>query len=404
MTVQSWRNWSGGVTALPRERAQPTTEDALRSLVVRAGRAEEVVRVVGAGHSFTPLCATDGVLVSLDDLQGIRTIARAGDVTVWAGTRIAQLGASLLQAGLALDNQGDIDSQSIAGAISTGTHGTGPMFGSLATQVTGLRLVLASGDLINCSATEEPDLFSSARVSLGALGVLSQVTLRAVPAFRLRETSWVTAVDECLAELPSLAARNRHVEFFWLPVHDRCVIKALRVTDEAPRGAAPMTLPPPGTVERYLQPERVDWSARIYPSVRAVPFNEMEFAVPAASGPECFLEIRQCMRTWHPGVEWAVEYRTQRADTIDLSTAYDRDLVAISIHEAAGRPYEGFFRDAEAVFRNYRGRPHWGKIHWHTPRELRALYPMWNKFQVTRERLDPTRRFLNSYLRTLFLD
>ena len=404
MAAQPWRNWSGGVTAFPRERVQPATEDALRSVVVRAGRAEEVVRVVGAGHSFTPLCATDGVLVSLDGLQGIRTIAPAGDVTVWAGTRIAQLGMLLLQAGLALDNQGDIDSQSIAGAISTGTHGTGPAFGSLATQITGLRLVLASGDVIDCSPTAEPELFSSACVSLGALGVLSQVTLRAVPAFRLRETSWAATVGECLTELPTLAARNRHVEFFWLPVQDCCVIKALSLTDEPPRGAASLTLPPPGTVERYLQPERIDWSARIYPSVRAVPFNEMEFAVPAASGSQCFLEIRECMRTLHPGVEWAVEYRTQRADTIDISTAYGRDVVAISIHEAAGRPYESFFRDAEAIFRNYRGRPHWGKIHWHTPRELRELYPMWDKFQTTRERLDPNGRFLNSYLRTLCLD
>ncbi len=404
MPAQSWCNWSGGVTALPRERAQPTTEGDLRAIVVRAGRAEEVVRVVGAGHSFTPLCATDGVLISLDDLQGIRSMTPAGDVTVWAGTRIAQLGALLLQAGLALDNQGDIDSQSIAGAISTGTHGTGPRFGNLATHVTGLRLILASGDIIDCSAAEDQELFSSACVSLGALGVLSQVTLRAVPAFRLRETSWTASVDECFAALPTLVAQNRHVEFFWLPVQDCCVIKVLSLTDEPPRGAALVTLPPPGTVERYLQPERVDWSARIYPSVRAVPFNEMEFAVPAASGPECFLEIRHCMRTLHPGVEWAVEYRTQRADTIDISPAYERDVVAISIHEAAGRRYEGFFSDAEAIFRNYRGRPHWGKIHSHTPRDLRDLYPRWGRFQATRERLDPAGRFMNAYLRTLFLD
>jgi FAD/FMN-containing dehydrogenase len=249
----------------------------------------------------------------------------------------------------------------------------------------------------------EPDMFSAACVSLGALGVLSEVTLRAVPAFRLRETSSIATVDECFTELPGLAARNRHVEFFWLPVQDRCVIKMLSLTDEPPRGAAPATLPPPGTIERYLQPERVDWSARIYPSVRAVLFNEMEFAVPAADGPACFREIRHCMRAVHPGAEWAVEYRTQRADTLDLSTAYERDVVTISIHEAADRPYEAVFRDADAIFRNYRGRPHWGKIHWHTPRDLRDLYPRWERFHATRAGLDPGGRFLNPYLRALFL-
>jgi FAD/FMN-containing dehydrogenase len=361
--------------------------------------------VVGSGHSFTPLCTTQDILVSLDGLQGMSSIDPGkGQATVLAGTKMSQLGAPLLKAGVALENQGDVDYQSVAGAISTGTHGTGSGFGSLSTQVIALRLILASGEIITCSETEEPDTFKAAQISLGLLGIVSQVTVRVIPAYCLHERTWVAGVEKCLAEFDSFDQSNRHVEVFWVPATDTCALKTLNRTDDEPRGVASGDLAPPGTIERYILPERVDWSHRIFPSERNVLFNEMEFAVPYARGQECFAEIRELMLGKHRDVRWAVEYRTQKADGIYLSPAYQRNVVTISVHQAAELPYQTFFKDVEAIFRNHQGRPHWGKVHSYTAKELRALYPKWDRFQAIRERLDSHQRFLNPYLRLLMLD
>jgi FAD/FMN-containing dehydrogenase len=400
----TWTNWSGGVTAQPRAIVAPRNEAELGATVRAAGREGRVVRVVGTGHSFVPLCATDDTLVSLEGLQGVvSTDGAAGRATVWAGSKISQLGAPLLTAGLALENQGEIDTQAIAGAIGTGTHGTGPTLGNMSTQVAGLRLVLADGEILDCSPDHEPEIFSAARVSLGLFGVTARITLRALPAYRLHERTWIAGVEECFDQLDDLIAANRHCEFFWSPREDACALKTLNPTDAEPQVLAGTMPAVHGRLVRYVQPERIDWSYRIFPSERTLRFNEMEFAVPAENGPDCFREIRQLMQERHPDVLWPIEYRTLRADDIPLSPAYGRETVTISIHQAAELPYRAFFADAEAIFRNHRGRPHWGKVHSHTARELRDLYPQWDDFLALRERLDPTGRFLNDYLRELLL-
>lgn len=397
-----WVNWSGGVTAQPRAMVAPASEEALVGAVRAARREGAVVRAVGTGHSFVPLCATDGVLVSLDGLQGVLAAdAAAGRATVRAGSTISQLGAPLLAAGLALENQGDIDTQALAGAVSTGTHGTGPTLGSMSTQVAGLRLVLADGDILDCSAEREPEIFDAARVALGLFGVIARITLRVVPAYRLHERTWIAPVEDCFAQLDALIAAHRHCEFFWSPREDACALKTLQPTDAEPATLAPAAPAAEGRLARYVQPERIDWSYRIFPSARTVRFNEMEFAVPAASGPDCFFELRALMRGRYPEVAWPIEYRTLRADDIPLSPAYGRETVTISIHQAAELPYRAFFADAEAIFRNHRGRPHWGKIHSHTARDLRDRYPRWDHFLALRERLDPAGRFVNAYLGAL---
>lgn len=400
-----WRNWSGSVTATPRRIVAPASEVELLEIVSDANRRQENIRVVGSGHSFTPLCDTQGILASLVDFQGAPVVDHTKhEATIRAGTKISQLGVPLGAEGVALVTQGDVDYQSVAGAISTGTHGSGSGFGSLSAQVTGLVLVLASGEILSCSETQSPDLFRAARVSLGTLGLISHVSFRVVPAFRLREQSWAAEVEDCLAQFEELDQSNRHAEFFWVPGPDKCAIKTLNVTEDGPSGAAPADLAPPGTIERYILPERVDWSYRIFPSQRSVLFNEMEFAVPLEGGQECFAEIRALMLAKHRDVRWSVEYRTQRADDIYLSPAYQRDVVTISVHQGAELPYQPFFGDVEAIFRNHRGRPHWAKIHSHTAKELSELYPMWDCFQAIRELLDPEHRFLNQYLRSLMLD
>ncbi len=401
--AREWQNWSGSVACTPQRLAMPRDEAEIAALVTAPDAG--VVRVAGTGHSFTPLCATDGTLLSLDGMQGmIAADPEAGTATFWAGTKIHQMGEPLLAAGLAMANMGDIDRQALAGAVGTGTHGTGETLGSISTQVAGLRLVLASGDMLDCSATQEPDTFAAARVSFGALGVVTRITLRVLPAYLLHERTWVADFEECMAQLPSLVRENRHFEFFWSPQQDVCAMKSLNPTKEIALPSVSSLPAASGRVARYVKPERIDWSYRIFPSERTVYFNEMEFAVSAANGPDCLRELRAMMRARHPDVAWPIEYRTLHADDIPLGPAHGRATVTISIHQAAELPHAAFFAAAEAIFRNHRGRPHWGKMHSHTARELRDLYAQWDAFRTVREQADPHGRFLNPHLRQLLLD
>jgi FAD/FMN-containing dehydrogenase len=398
---RSWQNWSGRVTCFPSRIVRPRSEDELAAtLALSAGP----IRVVGSGHSFAELCATDGTLVDLDEMRGvISTDDEARTATVWAGTKLFELGEPLLARGLGLVNMGDIDRQSLAGAISTGTHGTGRTLGNISSSVVGLRMVLPDGQVAECSHAIEPKLLRVARVSLGVLGVITRVTLRCLPAYRLHQRTWPASFDGCMGDLEAMIAANRHFEFFWSPADDTCAMKALNPTD-APVGEI---APPPeatGRLPRYLAPERVDWSHRIFPSERNVRFNEMEFAVPAASGPACMLAIRDLMRTRHADVVWPVEFRTVAADDIPLSPAYGRESVTISIHQAAELPHERFFADAESIFREHGGRPHWGKLHAFTARDVSAAYTELPDFLSVRERLDPRSRMLSPYLRRLLLE
>ena len=383
-----WQNWSGSVVCRPVSLAAPTTEAQVCALVARAARDGHTVRVAGTGHSFVPLCASDGLLLSLDGLQGVVAAdPAAGLATVWAGSKIWQLGPLLRARGLAMANMGDIDRQAIAGAVSTGTHGTGRGLGSISTQVAGLRLVTGEGALLDLTAAREPELLDCARVALGSFGVLTQITLRVLRAYRLHEREWEEPFDECMARIDVLVAATRHFEYFWRPDTDRCEMKAIHPTEAAPESVAGQ------------EGERIGWSDEILPSERNNKFNETEFALPAAAGPECIREIRALMQTRYPEVQWPLEYRTLAADEIPLSPAQGRATVTISVHEAADRPYQRFFADVEAVFRNHRGRPHWGKHHTHRAAELRALYPQWERFAKARRAVDPAGRFLNDYLR-----
>ena len=404
MGTQIWTNWSGSVSAAPQQVISPSREAELLDLVSQAGQAGQSIRIAGSGHSFVPLCASNDLILSLDNLQGVVSIdSEQGEATVWAGSKIYQLGEPLLAAGLGMENMGDIDRQSLAGAISTGTHGTGPALGSISTQVIGLRLVTARDGILELSAEDDTVPFDAVRVSLGALGIVSQIRLRLLPAYRLHERTWVESFETCFEKLDEQIAATRHFEFFWSPREDGCACKALQPTDQTALPESAGGVPAAGRLSRYISEERIDFSHRIFPSERNTLFNEMEFAVPAEQGPDCLKAIRDLMLTRHPDVLWPIEYRTLAADEIWLSPAYRRETVTISIHQAAELPHEAFFADAEAIFREFEGRPHWGKMHSFTPAELRDTYPKWGAFQDLRQRLDPDGRFMNRYLESLFL-
>lgn len=399
-----WQNWSGGITCTPQVIARPTTEEELAGVVTQANERDQTIRVVGTGHSFVPVCATDDCLILLDDYQGFEDIdPEEGTATVKAGTKIHQMGEPLWQAGLSMINMGDIDRQSIAGAISTGTHGTGPGLGSISTQVVGLRLITANGKIVDLDAEQSPEQFKAAQVSLGVLGVLSSITLRTAPAYRLYEQTWIEPFDECIARLDEYIATTRHFEFFWVPEYDVCACKALEPTDM--NEVLPSTRPKDttGRLARYINEDRIGASYRILPSERNNKFNEIEFAVRAGDGLACLHELRALMRTDFPDVAWPIEYRTLARDDIYLSPAYQRETVTISLHQAADLPYESFFAAAEAVFRSVKGRPHWGKIHTHQASELAELYPEWPRFTQIRQQFDPNGRFINRYLEDIFV-
>jgi FAD/FMN-containing dehydrogenase len=398
----TWTNWAGNVRAAPRIVVAPGSLAELRAAVVEAARRGETVRVAGAGHSFAPLCVTNGTLLDLSRLVGVaRVDPETGEATIWAGTRIADLGEPLLAQGRALANQGDIDRQVIAGAVSTGTHGTGRKHGSFSAAVRAVELMRPDGELVTIDATE-PERLRAASLSLGLLGVLTRVTLATVPAYKLRERTQALPFDDCLDGFLAEEASRRNAEFWWLPAHDRCVLKSFVETDETPfRIEAPEALP--GTLERYLKPESVDWSWRIYPSTRTVPFVEMEYTLPLAEGPAAMREVRRLMQTRHPDCTWAVEYRTQPGEQSLLSPTRGMESVTISLHQAMNLPYEPLFRDAEAIFRAHDGHPHWGKLHFLNSDGIAQLYQELPTFQAIRAELDPQGVFTSDYLAKLGL-
>ena len=428
--MTSWRNWSGRVRCRPARIMAPATEAELASLLQEADPRSGPVRVAGSGHSFTPLVATDGTMVSLRDLSGIVDHDDAtGEATVYAGTTIHDLGPMLADLGLALENQGDIDAQAIAGAVGTGTHGTGADLGSVSTQVSGLRLIGAAGESIDCSATERPDLFNAARVSFGSLGVLSRLRLKLRPSYRLREKRWNLLFDEALERLDELAAASRHFEFFWFVYGDVVQVKTLEPTgdDTTPEGFSdwlnemvlengalwlfsnlcrfiPWLCEPLGRLSGKLGPvsTRVGQSHRIFPSRRLVRFNEMEYAVPRAALPDALREIAAFVRSKRIAVYFPIECRMVAADDIWLSPFYGRDSATIAVHRYAPTDYQIYFDGVEAIFRNHAGRPHWGKLHTLKAGDLAALYPQWQAFCDLRKEMDPSGLFLNPHLRDLF--
>ncbi|WIG57389.1 MAG: Oxidoreductase, FAD-binding [Ktedonobacterales bacterium] len=428
--ARNWQNWSGSVQSTPREIVTPRSLDELAQRIGAYGRDSRRVRVVGGGHSFTPLVQTNDVLLSLDGLQGIQEVnGQRGTVKVWGGTRLKRLGNDLLALGRAQENLGDIDVQSIAGAISTGTHGTGVRFGNIATQVVGLTLVTATGDIAECSSDQHPDLFKAAQVSLGALGVIASVTLRTVPAKRLRFQVRRERVDSCLANLERYKQENDHFEFFWLPYTPWAQAKFLNETDapakdgnlwgtfnkivlengvywvlsEACRLAPPLTQTVSKiSAQAISSSTETDYSHRLYATPRMVRFREMEYNIPAEHFTTVLAEIRECIQQRQFKVHFPIECRFAHADDIWLSPAYQRPSSYIAVHMYRGMAYEDYFAAIEAIFRRYQGRPHWGKMHTRTADELAALYPRWDDFCQVRATLDPQGIFLNDYLRHLF--
>lgn len=417
-----WRNWSGGLLAHPAGRVAPASE---AELVAWVRSSTGPMRPVGAGHSFTPLVPTDGHLLILDQLNGLIDHDPATlQATFGAGTRLSSLGPALEAVGQGPLILPDIDRQTLAGAISTGTHGTGLDLHSLSGNVTALRMVTATGEAISISEAADPDLFKAACVSVGALGILTEITLQNRTAYRLKARNWAARIDDVLEEFETSAASHRHFEMFPLTHSDYALVLAIDETEEgvdnpplSPEEEAAfgeamqawMAIPPGerrplinGLAEQIAPSVTVDASYRILSNVRSNRFNEMEYAVPREHGADCVREVLDTIARDNIDVVFPLEYRYVRGDDLWLSMDEGGDRAAISVHRTADQDYRPLFDAVEPIFWKYGGRPHWGKVHSLGHAELSRLYPRFEDFRALRAELDPEGRLLNDHLKKLF--
>jgi FAD-linked oxidoreductase len=399
-------------------------------MVREAASRGEKVKIPGSGHSFTPAAVTDGRMVRINALQGIYSIDRSRmEVRVGAGTTLSDLNRLLAVEGLAMANLGDIAYQTVAGAISTSTHGTGVALPGLAAQVTAMRIVDGHGNLVECNSEKNSEILDVARVSVGALGAITECTIRVVDAFRLHAHEQPMRLDDVLDNIDELRLSNDHFEFFWIPHTKWALTKRNNRTDEAldplPKvrgwiektfmenfafGAVckvgkmrPTLIPrlatalPSSGARTYIND-----SYKIFASPRLVKFYEMEHALPAASLAPALREIRAMVEKKGYLLNFPVEVRFTAPDDVPLSTGYQRESAYIAVHVYKGMEYGPFFKDVEDILRRYDARPHWGKVHHREKDELSTLYPRFNDFLALRDRLDPQRTFSNRYTERIF--
>jgi FAD-linked oxidoreductase len=428
-----WQNWAGLESAEPRDVRRPASVDEVVEAVVDARRDGSTVKMVGSGHSFTGIAAPRDTMLLPQQLSGIIGVDRdAMTVTAYAGTQLKVLNSELERLGLSLHNMGDIAEQTLAGAVSTGTHGTGGVVAGLAAQLAGLQLVTGTGDVVDASREENPDVFETARVGLGALGILTTVTFAVEPLFLLEAHEQPMSWDEALGSFDEMVAESHHCDMYWFPHTDRLLTKRNTrldadvseaeplprvrgwVDDElltntvfgaltAAANRAPGVIPRMNQVSaRVLSPRTYsDVAHRVFTSPRRVVFREMEYAVPREAGLDALREARRVVDSSDWRISFPVEIRVAAADDVPLSTAYGRDSFYLAFHthhRSDWRTHTSYLEAMERVMRDHDGRPHWGKLHTRTAADLAPAYPRFADFLALRDRLDPDRVFANDYL------
>jgi L-gulono-1,4-lactone dehydrogenase len=424
-----WTNWAQTTSCRPTRIAVPADPAEVVAVLSAARRDGLRVKPLGSGHSFSPIAATDGVQVRLDRLTGLLGVdadsaSGTGMATVAAGTPLRVLNAELARLGLGLANMGDIDAQTVSGAIATGTHGSGRASASLSALVDGLEVALPDGSLVTCSADHEPDLFQAGRLGLGALGIVTSVTFRVERAFRLRAVEEPGHLDDLLERFDEYAA-SEHVDVHWLPFTDAVLTKRYSRTDEPLRPlsrpsawwtgvgenagveliqritrAAPRYTPLANAVAARLIPARdyVDFAPSVFTSIRKVRFHEMEYALPRRVAVAAIREFRRLTARGPWRIAFPVQVRVAPADDVWLSPAYERETVYVACHAYPRTDYRSWFAAAEELFVSYGGRPHWGKLHTRDAAHLTRTYPRLADFRRVRARVDPARLMGNEYL------
>jgi FAD/FMN-containing dehydrogenase len=405
MTTQpAWTNWVGNQSFSPRQIVEATTEADVQRWVAQAVAQGIGVRTAGTGHSFTPIVQTDGLLLNTERMRGIVRIDAAKRLaTALPKTTIGDFGEPLWAHGLALANQGDIDTQAIAGAIATATHGSGRRFTNFSAALEGARIVDGQGNVVEIGRESDPEALHALQTSIGLLGIMTEVTIRVVPAYSLHARYATLTFGEVVERLDEFIENYRHVSFFWLPTDasaalycldhgkaDDCVVKLYQ---EVPADCQRDDLPPD---------ERIDRSYRIYPMHYDPNFHEVEYFLPVEHAHDILRDMRRLMLRWLPLSVYPLEIRTVGADEAWLSPNYQRDNLVVSISGEPGVDYWDYLRACDSVFAEYGGRPHWGKLHFMTADRLERLFPRYNDFVAMRRRFDPNGTFLNAHTRALF--
>lgn len=425
------KNWAENVQWNPSEIAYPSTEIEIQQVVLKAANSNKKIRTIGTGHSFTALSQTSHILVSLDKYQGLLSINKEKcQATVKGGTKLKLLGELLFNQGLAMENLGDIDSQSIAGAISTGTHGTGIGFGSISTQVIKLKFINGKGDVIECSTTKNEQLFKAASLSLGCLGIITEITIQCVPSYKLTLQNNRENIHDVLATLDQRNKENRNFEFFWIPYTDTAWTKTTNIVENtAPdkdnffnywtefflenhifklvcefaryfpsqnKTVAKITAANISTIKK------VYYSHKIFATPRIVKFREMEYNIPSETYKDVFKDVQNLINKKKFNIHFPIENRWVKGDDLLLSPAYKRDSTYIACHVYNKKEYEPYFTALEEIFRAYDGRPHWGKMNTLKTNNISTMYPEFTTFMQLRKENDPNGVFINPYLKKLF--
>jgi FAD/FMN-containing dehydrogenase len=390
----------------------PRDEEEVRRAVALAVREGLGVRAAGAGHSFTPVACTDGVLLDLSNLRGVTSIeAGAGRFSALAGTRIAELGDRLWAAGLSLVNMGDIDAQALGGAIATATHGTGITLPSLSASLRAARLVTGSGDVLEVACERDPDVFRAAQVAIGMLGIMTEVTLEVTGAYTLHERLSYLELDEVVSRYEDLLGSHRQFSFFYFPSERSAALYGEATTAPAPgtdRRADVCSVKVMDALPAHEPPgvpglgERIDRMDRICPSVFEPNFHELEYMLPVERGKQALLELRELLLTRRQDAIYPVECRFTAGDDAFLSPNVAGPTAVVSVSGEPETDYRPFLADCDAIFRAHGGRPHWGKLHFMTRERVDELFPEIDRFREIRRELDPDGVFLNAHLRPLF--
>ncbi|TVR76451.1 MAG: FAD-binding protein [Chitinophagaceae bacterium] len=428
--MYSWRNWSGLHHATPENIFFPETEEQLTAFIQKAAEEHKFIRTVGSAHSFTPLVKSNSLLVSLDKMQGLIDYdIESLNARLWAGTKLYQAGEILFEKGMAMENMGDIDRQSLAGIISTGTHGTGVDYGTISTQVEELTFINGLGEKITCSLVENPEIFRAAAVSLGVLGVITRIKFKLVPSYKLTYSQSKESLSSVLTKLENYNSSNRNFEFYFFPHTGKVQTKFINETNLKPQKRSfsrylndvilenlafkglseyvrifPKKAPQISNlcINLVSELQKVNYSHKIFAVPRWVKFQEMEYNIPSENFQEAIQEVDEVIRKEKIQTHFPIECRFVKKDNLMLSPATGRDSAYIAVHQYKGMEYESYFRKMEEIFLKYNGRPHWGKLHFLEEKDFSTLYPEWDTFKSIREKMDPNGLFLSPYMTSIF--
>jgi FAD-linked oxidoreductase len=423
-----FKNWSESVVFNPTAILYPSSEEEIVAIVKLANQKKQKIRVVGSGHSFTPLVETNSVLISLDNLKGaIKMDENLLEAEVFSGTKLHELGPLLLEKNMALENMGDIDIQSIAGAFSSSTHGTGLNFGILSNQVLAITLVNGNGDIVRLEKDKNGEEFKAAQVSLGMLGIITRIKLKLLPAYKLNYVSKKATFEHTLENFEKYNNENRNFEFYWFPHTETCQLKFVNPTQQKPSNEMLYNfnvlvmenyvfkllseIARVFSVPKFISKlsaagvstvNYTNWSFKVFATKRIVKFQEMEYNVPREHFKTILTEIKELISSKNIKVHFPIECRIAKADDILISPAYGRESAYIAVHMYKGMEYKEYFLEVQKIVEKYNGRPHWGKMHFSKREYFKLNYPKWESFIEIRKKYDPENIFLNTHLNELF--